>query len=160
MGQERVGGVIFFHSITGARLTGVDRNNLRILTSICGEGFYPHVAFVTTKWDCINTTEHEKLVDRHNAIEVERRKILPEGPEIFQFLNDGKSHQPVLKYFAQLVKTDIAAPPLQFVEELERYYKTRKVSDVTSTAVKKTKAGKEIIETSRKVGAGSWCTIL
>jgi hypothetical protein len=59
-----------------------------------------------------------------------------------------------------LVKTDIAAPPLQFVEELERYYKTRKVSDVTSTAVKKTKAGKEIIETSRKVGAGSWCTIL
>jgi hypothetical protein len=158
MGQGRVSGVIFFHSIAGARLTGVDRANLRILTSICGERFHPHVAFVTTRWDCINPREHQKLVTRNNDIELERKKLLPKGPAIFKFLNDGESHQPVLEYFAQLVKTDIAAPPLQFVEELERYYKNWTMS--TTTAVKKTKAGKEIIATSGKVGSSSCCTIL
>jgi hypothetical protein len=59
-----------------------------------------------------------------------------------------------------LVKTDIAAPPLQFVKELERYYKTGMMSTVAKTVVRKTKAGKEIMTTSGKVGGGSWCTIL
>jgi hypothetical protein len=160
MGQGKVSGIIFFHSITGARLTGVDHANLRILTSICGEEFHRHVAFVTTRWDRINSSMHEKLVARNKDIELERKKILPKGPPIFKFLNDGESHQPVLKHFAELVKTDIAAPPLQFVKELERYYKTGMMSTVTKTAVRKTKAGKEIMTTSGKVGGGSWCTIL
>jgi hypothetical protein len=158
MGQGRVSGVIFFHSIEGARLTAVDRANLRILTSICGEEFHPHVAFVTTRWDRIKPSQHKKLVTRNNAIELERKKILPKGPAIFKFLNDGESHQPVLEYFAQLVKTGTAAPPLQFVNELERYYKNWIIS--TRTAVKKTEAGKEIIATSGKVGSSSCCTIL
>lgn len=157
MGQGRVSGVIFFHSIEGARLTAVDRANLRIVTKICGERFHPHVAFVTTRWDCINPSEYEKLVVRNDNIEEERKKLLPGGPAIFKFLNDGKSHRPVLEYFSQLVETGTAAPPLQFVEELEWYYKRR---TSTKTAVASTEAGKAIKATARKAGRWSYCTFL
>ncbi|KAK3299902.1 P-loop containing nucleoside triphosphate hydrolase protein [Chaetomium fimeti] len=157
MGQERVSGIIFFHSIEGARLTGVDHANLRILKSMCGEKFQRHVAFVTTRWDCMNDSEDEKLVTRNNNIEVEFKKLLPKGPEIFKFLNDGESHRPVLEHFAQLARTGTVAPPLQFAEELERYY-NKWMSK--RAAVEKTKAGKEIRATSRKVGGWNYCTIL
>jgi hypothetical protein len=114
------------------------------------------MAFVTTRWDCINPEELEKFVTRNDNIEVERKKLLPEGPAIFKFLNDGTSHRPVLEHFARLVKTGNAAPPLQFMEELEGYYRWMS----TKTAVERTEAGKVIKATAKKVGGWSSCTIL
>jgi hypothetical protein len=115
------------------------------------------VAFVTTRWDCINDTEVKKFETRNNDIEVERKKLLPEGPPIFKFLNDGESHRPVLEHFARLVKNGTAAPPLQFVEELEGYHR---MWMSTKTAVERTEAGKAIKATAKKVGGWSYCTIL
>ncbi|KAK4450487.1 P-loop containing nucleoside triphosphate hydrolase protein, partial [Podospora aff. communis PSN243] len=101
--QERVNGVIYFHSIEGARLSGVDRDNIRILKKICGDEFFPRVAFVTTRWDRIRRSEWDPiLVPRNRDLETERMKLLPNGPSIFRFLNDGESHKAVLDYFAGL----------------------------------------------------------
>ncbi|KAK3357933.1 hypothetical protein B0T25DRAFT_174383 [Lasiosphaeria hispida] len=155
LGQERVSGVIYFHSIEGVRLHGVDMANIRLLKAICGAPFFPRVAFVTTRWDRMRDSDYEMLMKRNTELEGARKDLLPDGPEIFRFLNDGKSHQPVLEYFAR--KGNIAAqPPLLFAQELE-LYRQRKLK----SAVKKTTAGKQVT-TRRKVrkGGGGICSFL
>lgn len=71
---------------------------------------------------------------------------------IFRFLNDGKSHQPVLEHFA-CGNSGAAEPLLLFAQELEPY-RQRKVK----SAVKKTTAGKQV--SRGKVRKGGICSFL
>lgn len=153
LGQERVSGVIYFHSIEGVRLHGVDMTNIRLLKAICGTPFFPRVAFVTTRWDRMRDSDYEMLMQRNTELEAARKDLLPCGPEIFRFLNDGKSHQPVLEYFARQGSA-AAQPPLLFAQELERYRQRR-----LKSAVKKTTAGKQVA-TKGKVRKGGICSFL
>jgi len=161
MGQEHVTGVIYFHSIQNIRLGAVDKANIRILKAICGEPFFPNVAFVTSRWDCIDFSnpEFKRQYDTINHhLELERRNLLPKGPRIFKFLNDGKSHKDVLDYFFA-DQANAAAPPPQllFAQELKRYRFEKR----PSRAVRKTEAGKQMEVELKKVGGQfSCCTIL
>lgn len=146
MGQDHVSGVIYFHSIENTRIQGSDMANFRILRAICGEAFFPRVAFITTRWDRIKWDQ--TVENRNQALENERRKLLPTGPKIFKFLNDGESHRSVLDYFFSL-----PMPPntqLRFTQELKLYRWDRKLDK----AVKKTGAGKEVAAHSKKVRRG------
>ncbi|GAB1317034.1 P-loop containing nucleoside triphosphate hydrolase protein [Madurella fahalii] len=153
MGKERVNGVIYFHSIEGGRLHGVDMVNIRLLKAICGEPFFPRVAFVTTRWDRMRDSDYKMLMKRNTELEGARKELLPHGPEIFRFLNDGKSHQPVLEYFARQSSED-AQPLLLFAQELERYRQRR-----LRSAVRKTTAGKQVA-TKGKVRKAGICSFL
>jgi len=159
MGQEHVSGVIYFHSIQSVRLAGVDKANIRILKAICGEPFFPHVAFVTSRWDRVDLLKYgQDYETRNHHLELERQKLLPKGPRIFKFLNDAESHERVLDYFAKQVDITAPAPPrLLFAEELKRYRYERK----PVRAVRKTEASKQMAVESQKVSAGfSCCSIL
>lgn len=150
MGQERVSGVIYFHSIESARLHAIDMTNLRLLKAICGNPFFPRVAFVTTRWDRWQDSDHSILLRRNAELELARGELLPEGPEIFRFLNDGQSHQPVLDYFARKC-SEAPQPRLLFSQELETYRRRR-----LRTAVKRTTAGKQL-SNKPKVRAAKLC---
>jgi len=136
--QKRVSGVIYFHSIEGQRLGGVDMDNIRLLKAICGEPFFPRVAFMTSRWDRMRERDYKILMKRNAELETARKDLLPQGPEIFRFLNDGKSHQPVLDYFARM-SIVAAQPQLLFAQELERYRQKK-----LRFAVKKTTAGQQV----------------
>ncbi|KAK0711807.1 P-loop containing nucleoside triphosphate hydrolase protein [Lasiosphaeris hirsuta] len=159
IGQEHVNGVIYFHSIKNIRLGAVDRANIRILKAMCGEPFFPHVAFVTSHWDRIDHTNFgEQYETINHDLELERRKLLPKGPRIFRFLNDGKSHELVLDHFVNQANIATTVPPqLLFAEELKRYRYERR----PSRAVRKTEASKQMAVESKKVGGrSSSCSIL
>ncbi|KAM7194163.1 P-loop containing nucleoside triphosphate hydrolase protein [Naviculisporaceae sp. PSN 640] len=153
LGQEQVSGVIYFHSIQNVRLHGVDMDNLRLLQAISGASFFHRVAFVTTRWDCMEDSEYDTLVTRHNELVEALKRMFPSGPGIFTpFHNDGESHRHVLNYFAR--KGIVAEEPLLFAKELESYKRRR-----LSSAVKHTTAGKELTS-KKKVRKGGICSFL
>lgn len=158
MGQRRVNGVIYFHSIQNVRLGKADLANFRILKAICGENF-PDVAFVTTRWDRLDLDKYRNQYETINHdLEMERRNLLPKGPRIFKFLNDDKSHRRVLDYFADKVHTAGTELPaqLQFAQELKRYQYEKK----PEKAVRKTQASKRMVAESQKVSEGNSCCII
>ncbi|KAK0655068.1 hypothetical protein B0T16DRAFT_396113 [Cercophora newfieldiana] len=157
MGQARISGVIYFHSIQTMRLNAVHMANFRILRAICGEHF-PHVAFVTSRWDRVRAEDIQSCETMNHHLELERRTLLPKGPRIIKFLNDGKSHERILDYFAdQADKTTGPATPTQllFAEELKKY----QFAERGTKAVRKTKAVKAIEKERKKVSKGSCCIL-
>lgn len=162
--RDPVNGVIYFHSIEGARLQGTDMDNFRLLRAICGEPFYSRVAFVTTRWDLIKPSEWANLEKRNQDLEAVRSDLLPTGPRIFKFLNDNRSHEKVLEYYTDLAEmsgssdnrggsSTPAAPELLFAQELERYRRSW-------NPVAKTAAGKEVKDREKKVRRGGICSFL
>jgi len=158
LGQEQVSGVIYFHSIESPKFDGIHKENVRILKAICGEGFYSRVAIVTTRWNRINVKSRSLYEDRHEQFDKEFQTLLPGTPPAFKFLNDGKSHIPLLEHFANL---DSPGHQLQFVHELDLYMSQHnrkhrrseaKRQEVRKSEIKQTTAGKHI--TRKKVRSG------
>lgn len=157
LGQNPVHGVIYLHSIQNVRFTAVDKANIRILKAICGESFFPHVAFVTTRWDRVDRKYNDQYETVNHDLEMARRSLLQKSPRVFKFLNDGKSHERVLDYFVDRIRAEPAPPQLLFAEELRKYCFDRK----PKKAVRKTEAGKQMAAESKKVSEKpSCCTIL
>jgi len=162
--QEQVSGVIYFHSIESPRFDGIHKDNVRILKAICGEDFYSRVAFVTTRWNCIDVNFKSLYENKHEQFDKAFQSLLPGTPPTFKFLNDGRSHMPLLKHFADL---NSPGQPLQFVHELEQYMSQHKKSrtseakkaEVRKSEVKRTTAGKEIV-TKKKVRSSGICSFL
>jgi hypothetical protein len=95
----------------------------------------------------------------NHDIELERRKLLPRGPRIFKFLNDGRSHEWILDYFADQVDNTAApaAPPqLQFAEELKRFQFEKN----GARAVRKTGAVRQMENERKKVSRGESCCVM
>lgn len=147
--QERVSSVIYFHSIENPKFDAIHKENVRVLKAICGEKFFPHVAFVTTRWNHISREAYPLCEDRHSQLEVEFQNMLP-GSRTYKFHTDGMSHLQLIDDLARSAKPN---HQLQFVRELERYRQKVKIS-----AVKKTTVGKQITA-KRKVRSGI-CTFL
>ncbi|KAK0619488.1 P-loop containing nucleoside triphosphate hydrolase protein [Immersiella caudata] len=144
-------GAVYFHRITDGRLTGTLRMILEIFKKICGDGFFPRVAFVTTMWDIVGPV----ALSRYNNVNLElqeRHFKLAEGvPNIFKCSNNEASCLAVLKYFTGPGRK----PPLKQLLLLQEL----RPGVVSGGAVKKTSAGKEIL---RKAGGGGGggCVIL
>lgn len=157
MSQPYVSGAIYFHRIDNLRVTSVDMSNFRILNAICGKDF-PHQVFVTSRWDRVRREDIQSCNTMNCDLEVERTKMLKNGPSIFKFLNDGKSHRAILDYFVKQVdKPDPAPPPkLQFSEQLKKYQYGKK----RGRAVRKTDASKQLEAEQKKVSQGGSCCIL
>ena len=159
LGQEQVSGVIYFHSIESPKFDGIHNDNVRVLKAICGEAFYPRVAFVTTRWNVISKEFRNLYEDRHRQFDEEFQKLMPGAPPTFKFLLDGKSHQPLLEHLARLNSPD---HQLQFAQELKLYirqHRQTRNSEVRVSDVKKTTVGKYITTSKRKVRSGI-CTFL
>jgi hypothetical protein len=159
--QEQVSGVIYFHSIESPKFDAIHKENVRILKAICGEAFYPRVAFVTTRWNRISEAVMPIYVDRHEQFEKVFQDLLPGTPPTFRFYMDGKSHLPLLEHFARL--NSPSGDQLQFVQELELYMRQHRKSrafretearkpQIRKSQVKKTTVGKQI--TKRKIRGG------
>ncbi|KAK1751512.1 P-loop containing nucleoside triphosphate hydrolase protein [Echria macrotheca] len=159
LSSDRVSGVIYFHNIEPRRLSGVDLRNFKLLVAICGPQFFRNVAFVTTRWDCIGNDHLSGAEKRNLDIEKERASLLPGGPRIFKFLNDGRSHEPILQYFVRLVEDRNSTPPLQFTRELEQYLQHSRSLD---KAVERTTAGQQLkkAEIRKRVGPGKNLAVL
>ncbi|KAK4446664.1 hypothetical protein QBC34DRAFT_411133 [Podospora aff. communis PSN243] len=158
MDKACISGVIYMHSIQDMRLTAVHMANFRMLRAICGEQF-PHVAFVTSRWDRVRHEDNRRYDRMNHDLELERRRLLPRGPRIFRFLNDDESHEQILDYFADQVDRTtggVTPPRLQFAEELKR----RQFEKKGSKAVRQTGAVKEIERERRKVSKAPTCCIL
>jgi len=143
-----VTGVVYFHRITDGRLTGSARFNLSIFKQVCGERFFPHVAFVTTMWDIVGGGGYARYAHLNRELEEKHMRLVDEGPDIFKFdRNDRKSSANVLRHFGKLASTS-KAPPLLFFEQLR-----------AKSGVRKTSAGKEAMRKSGRNSGGA-CTIL
>jgi len=169
IGQPRISGAIYFHSIQYLRLDSIHMANFRILKAICGEQF-PHVVFVTSRWDRVRDEDLAECENRNHHLELERRKLLPRGPRIIKFLNDGKSHERILDYFADQVDKaarnasgSAESPQLLFAEELKKY----QFGKNGARAMRKTEVAKEMESNERKkvsnerkkVSKGSCCIL-
>jgi hypothetical protein len=51
--QVSIAGIVYLHRINEKRFTGANRLLLKILQSMCGQHFLPHVVLCTTMWDKI-----------------------------------------------------------------------------------------------------------
>ncbi|KAK0631474.1 P-loop containing nucleoside triphosphate hydrolase protein [Immersiella caudata] len=158
MGQPRINGIIYFHSIQNMRLSGVHKANFRLLQAICGQQF-PHVVFVTSRWDRIRMEDEEHCEIMNHHLELERRKLFPRGPRIKKFLNDSRSHEAILDYFADRVDSTAepaTSPQLQFIEELRRF----QFAKTGARALRKTGAVREIERERKRVSKGSSCSVM
>jgi len=147
MPSLRITGAIYFHRITDGRLTGSARFNLAIFKQICGEEFFPHVAFVTTMWDTVGGRGRERYDKLNRELEERHMRLVEEGPDIFKFYSDLESCKTVLHYFARLASTS-RPPPLLFRKQLG-----------SNSSVRKTSAGKEAMRKSGR-DRGGVCSFL
>ncbi|KAK5659176.1 hypothetical protein OQA88_1266 [Cercophora sp. LCS_1] len=153
--EHKIRGAIYFHRITDGRFPGSAQTNLNIFKKICGKGFFPHVAFVTTMWDTIKEEKRKKYDGLNDQLEVKYMKLCEESPSIFKYNRTGGDPKDVLWPFGRLGRTR----PLLLSNELERLGAKPGLK-----AVRKTTAGKEILEQNpnkgdRREGGGN-CTIL
>ncbi|KAK0653043.1 P-loop containing nucleoside triphosphate hydrolase protein [Cercophora newfieldiana] len=154
IGSSEITGAVYFHRITDGRLTGSLRSNLEIFRQICGEDFFPRVAFATTMWDIVG----QKASTRYENInqELGRRYLRfgETGPEIFKCSNNEASCRRVLDHFSNFASTAEGKTPAQLLLLKELSSKS-----VTESSVRKTSAGREAM---RKTGGnrGGLCVIL
>ena len=117
------------------------------------------MAFVTSRWDRVRPEDLPSWETMNHDLEFKRRELLPRGPRIFRFLNDGESHKRILDYFADQVDNTAGSakpPQLLFAKELERYQFEKR----GPKAVRKTEVVKEIEKERKKVSKGLSCCIL
>ncbi|KAK0711824.1 hypothetical protein B0H67DRAFT_647168 [Lasiosphaeris hirsuta] len=152
--ELKICGAIYFHRITDKKFMGVAQTSLAISKSICGEGFFPRVAAMTTMWDTIDSAKYndfEILNEELDELDNGHLRLSETGPPIFKRLHDDEeSSREVLKHFAQLAKTE-EAPELALAMEWRKMRRNGR-----KQAVQKTAAGKKIME---KVSADRPCTI-
>ncbi|KAK1755527.1 nucleolar GTP-binding protein 1 [Echria macrotheca] len=96
-------GAIYFHRITDGKHSGPLRDDLRIFREMCGEDFFPCVAFVTTTWDILNKRARESRYEKYND-DLDRRylRFSEQGPEIFKCFNDRPTCSAVVRHFSKL----------------------------------------------------------
>ncbi|KAK3357917.1 hypothetical protein B0T25DRAFT_605252 [Lasiosphaeria hispida] len=150
----KICGVIYFHRITDRRFAGDAQTSLAISKDICGEGFLPRVAVMTTMWDTIDKNKYkmfERLNEQLERLDGGHLRLSGAGPPIFKRLRDDEeSSRDVLKHFASLVGTVEEAPELLLAEEWRRMGRTG------TQRVYKTAAGMKIMG---KISAERQCTI-
>lgn len=140
-----VSGVIYFHRITDLRLTGPASTHISILEHICGESFYPRVAFVTSMWNRINQEDASYKTLEKGWWQLQQR--YSRLGKFFEFDNGEESARTVLEYFSG--KGATTRPTLQLEMEVCK-------SGAKASSVRKTQAGKRI---ERDMDRG-FCTIL
>ena len=149
LASGRVFGAIYFHNIAEGRLTGSSLSVLGIFKAICGDKFFPHVAFVTTMWDTVKLRHHANLEQVHKELGEGPMKVRG-APGIFKRIrDDDEGSKEVLRYFTLLARKRPTPPPLQLVRELRAETK-----NVGSTA-----AGRKILEDDRS-GPTACCTVM
>lgn len=118
--QTPVYGAVYFHNIAEMRLKGTTLALLEIFKAMCGEKFYPHVAFVTTMWDTVNPNYHYKLEIANQELEEGAMKLKGAPGRIFKRRRDDDlCSKEVLEHFALLRKKRYPAPQLQLMKELQ-----------------------------------------
>lgn len=145
-------GAIYFHRIINGRFHGTARFVLSIFKSICGQKFFPHVAFVTTMWDAISEEDYE----RHNALnddlEAKYMRLSDDSPGIFKRLHDNEeSSVAVLKHFVELSTRRPTPPQLQLIKEIGS---GRRINTQSTTA------GREMIKRGQNMGKPGCCVVL
>lgn len=64
--KQRLGGVLYLHDITKAKMGGVGRRNIRMLEQMIGLEKLNNCTIVTTKWGCTTSPQDEAL--RENTL--------------------------------------------------------------------------------------------
>lgn len=143
-----VSGALYFHRITDKRLHGTSRDILSIFKSICGDKFYPYIAYVTTMWDLVHPNRHH-IFQEVNKTLGETHMRVPDGAPVFRRMRDDvESCRDVLERFLDLTRAGLP-PSLQLMKE----YGSGRGS------VRKTCAGREIL---KKIDTGGprFCNIM
>ncbi|KAK0627349.1 P-loop containing nucleoside triphosphate hydrolase protein [Immersiella caudata] len=152
--RDVVYGAIYFHNISEMRLKGTTAAILDIFKAICGEKFYPHVAFVTTMWDTVNPAYHQRLEIANG--ELEKGAMRLDGAPEMTFKrrrDDDYCSKEVLEHFAILRKKRYPPPQLQLMKELQG----RDVGNIGH--IRTTSAGC-LIPQDRRTSASGCCTIM
>ncbi|KAJ3544806.1 hypothetical protein NMY22_g2655 [Coprinellus aureogranulatus] len=79
--DKRIGGVLYMHDITRSEFTSSSKQNLRIISKLCGVDAMNKVALVTTKWDRISLDEGENRA--RELKELCREELLQYGASIY-----------------------------------------------------------------------------
>jgi len=138
-------GAIYFHSIGEVRMKGSGVYVLEIFKAICGERFYPHVAFVTTKWDAIKPQYYGRLEESHNELKAGPMK-LRDAPIFKRLRDDRECSEVLLEHFARLARKKPTPPQLQLLNENKG-----NIGDTT--------AGRRILKESRS-GPSVCCAVM
>ncbi|KAK0652613.1 P-loop containing nucleoside triphosphate hydrolase protein [Cercophora newfieldiana] len=153
MAPDKVFGAIYFHNITEVRMTGTGLSVLDIFKAICGERFYPHVAFVTTMWDTIKPQFHRKFQITNTELGNGPMK-LKGAPGVFRRLrDDDECSKDVLQHFALLSRQRATPPPLLLMMELRGEIRGE-IREVGNTA-----AGRRILKDERS-GPRICCAVM
>ncbi|KAK0711785.1 P-loop containing nucleoside triphosphate hydrolase protein [Lasiosphaeris hirsuta] len=143
---SKVFGAIYFHNIGEVRMKGTSIYVLEIFKAICGDRFYPHVAFVTTMWDNIKEQYYGRLQITHDELEAGPMK-LRDAPKVFKRLrDDGECSEAVLEHFARLAKKRPTPPQLHLLKEFRG-------------SAGETAAGRQILKESRS-GPSICCAVM
>lgn len=141
-------GAIYFHRITDGKLSGSLRDILEVCKQLCGDDFFPRVAFVTTMWAILNKPARVRY-EKFNA-ELDRKylRFCEQGPDIFKFYNDEPTCSAVVKHFSKLAtSSDRKRDQLLLFKELSS----------AGSSVRRTAAGRTAQKPRREKGQ---CIIL
>ncbi|KAK3343443.1 hypothetical protein B0T25DRAFT_572453 [Lasiosphaeria hispida] len=149
-----VNGVIYFHRVTNARLTGSARANIEIFRKICGAPFFYQTAFVTTMW---NTISKDQL-SRFHRLNGELRGVIANltngSTEFFEFdSRDAGTAKKILEHFAVKVLPKIRR---KNTEQLLQLATDVKLLGSSPSGVRRTHAGKQIVKDLNR----GFCVIL
>ncbi|KAK4450380.1 P-loop containing nucleoside triphosphate hydrolase protein [Podospora aff. communis PSN243] len=146
----KVNASIFFHRITDGRMTGTVAQNLDTFKKMCGDGFFPQVAFATTHWDIVGPNGQPRYDSIHAEL---KRKHMNLGSgavnsAVHKFKNDWESAVRLLKHCETVKNPSVE---MLFATELES-------KGWGPKAAQKTTAGRA--EVKRKSAGGGSCQIL
>jgi len=149
-----IDGAIYFHRITGKRFTHSDRVCLSIFEAICGEGFYPCVACLTTMWDDIRDGEEKYFDNLSKELREDYMNFSGCGPGVFDLKGNGDIEL-LLETFSRIRNRNRdhdRGKELQLEKEIKK---------LSANRYKKTTAGLKVAElVQQELGACGVCVIL
>lgn len=150
LAPKQVFGAIYFHNITEVRMKGTSLVVLDVFKAMCGKGFFPHMAFVTTMWDTIHKRVHHKFDVTHNELSAGAMRVKGSIGVFKRSADDVHFPKDLLGNFYLLARAKPDSPPLLLMKELHGGCR----------AVASTSAGRRLLNDDRTGPSDSCCTVM
>lgn len=148
--QQEVFGAIYFHNITEKRMKGTALAVLDVFKAMCGQEFYPHMAFVTTMWDTVHKRVHRNLGVTHEELRNGPMRLRNSVGVYQRLADDDQLAKDLLNRFWLLARDRPAPPTLHLVKELGPGART----------VASTSAGRRLLKDDRTKPSDGCCAVM
>ncbi|KAJ3070523.1 hypothetical protein HDU99_002658, partial [Rhizoclosmatium hyalinum] len=133
-------GIIYLHRISDIKVGGSAVKNFKYFKALCGDGFYNHIAVVTTRWDLVSN-DIEKAVLREQELKEKYFGLLIKRGSYYTRISQVNDAVEVLKKFATFAPDKLKIQ-MEIVDENKKFSETSTGEELNRDV----KAVKELLE--------------